>query len=365
MAQSRKHKVPKQALAIRPNRPFETVQTTPSVQDGTAESTLAFVTSTLARGPVLPGLLYKSLVNDSPILAVVVGSCARVIGWCGSRQKRISSRRSGIDFVSYHCDDVESEYYTMSVAACLKDLRTTHQPRRHPSLYLSDLSCLCRHCGFGRAKNAHQPFTRRFQQAAWKIESCFCQWRSLRTLHTSRSSKTWGTESRTLVNVCLICVMIYGMKHAEDHIKYRGYFEGPGNGSPFAHDGVAADFTTTCQHQLFLSLASSIWSGIGSHSFPEGPSTQDLRTLVPKTIEGMAFGTRILRYWVLGPSRLYNQKGMRRLPNIPDQTDEETRRRASHRHNTKLLQLWGPKRPHKRKDPSIVWWLIVYCSMVI
>ena len=35
---------------------------------------------------------------------------------------------------------------------------------------------------------------------------------------------------------------------------------------------------------------------------PEGPSTQYIRTLVPKTIKGMDFGTRILKYWVLGPS---------------------------------------------------------------
>ena len=35
---------------------------------------------------------------------------------------------------------------------------------------------------------------------------------------------------------------------------------------------------------------------------PEGPSTQYFRTLVPKTIEGMIFGTRSLKYWVLGPS---------------------------------------------------------------
>ena len=37
---------------------------------------------------------------------------------------------------------------------------------------------------------------------------------------------------------------------------------------------------------------------------PEGPSTQYLRTLAPQTIQGMVFGTRVLRYWVLGPSGL-------------------------------------------------------------
>ena len=34
---------------------------------------------------------------------------------------------------------------------------------------------------------------------------------------------------------------------------------------------------------------------------PEGPSTQYLRTLVPKTIPLMAFGTRVLKHRVLGP----------------------------------------------------------------
>ena len=38
-------------------------------------------------------------------------------------------------------------------------------------------------------------------------------------------------------------------------------------------------------------------------SFPRGsyPSTQYLRLLVPKTITSMVFGTRDLKYWVLGP----------------------------------------------------------------
>ena len=37
-------------------------------------------------------------------------------------------------------------------------------------------------------------------------------------------------------------------------------------------------------------------------AFPEGPSTQYFRFLVPKTIFFMVFGTRVLKYWVLGPS---------------------------------------------------------------
>ena len=35
---------------------------------------------------------------------------------------------------------------------------------------------------------------------------------------------------------------------------------------------------------------------------PEAPSTQYVRTLVPKAIKGMDFGTRVPQYWVLGPS---------------------------------------------------------------
>ena len=36
--------------------------------------------------------------------------------------------------------------------------------------------------------------------------------------------------------------------------------------------------------------------------FPKGPSTQYSRTLVPNTIQGIVFGTRVLKYWVRGPS---------------------------------------------------------------
>ena len=37
-------------------------------------------------------------------------------------------------------------------------------------------------------------------------------------------------------------------------------------------------------------------------SVPEGPSTQYLRLLAPKTIPLVVLGTRDLKYWVLGPS---------------------------------------------------------------
>ena len=34
---------------------------------------------------------------------------------------------------------------------------------------------------------------------------------------------------------------------------------------------------------------------------PKNPSTQHLRFQIPKTIYGTDFGTRYLRYWILGP----------------------------------------------------------------
>ena len=40
---------------------------------------------------------------------------------------------------------------------------------------------------------------------------------------------------------------------------------------------------------------------------PEGESTKHFRFLIPKTIQGMAFETRGLKYWVLGPSGRYNK----------------------------------------------------------
>ena len=39
-----------------------------------------------------------------------------------------------------------------------------------------------------------------------------------------------------------------------------------------------------------------------SCSLPENPSTQCFRTLVPTATKGMAFWTRVLEHWVVGPS---------------------------------------------------------------
>ena len=46
---------------------------------------------------------------------------------------------------------------------------------------------------------------------------------------------------------------------------------------------------------------------------PLGASTQYLRTLVPNTIEGMAFETRDLKCWVLGPSGLHRWLSIQRV----------------------------------------------------
>ena len=51
--------------------------------------------------------------------------------------------------------------------------------------------------------------------------------------------------------------------------------------------------------------ASSIgqeWSLVPFRDSPQGPRTQCVRPLFPKTIKSMVFGTGVLRYWVLGPS---------------------------------------------------------------
>ena len=42
-------------------------------------------------------------------------------------------------------------------------------------------------------------------------------------------------------------------------------------------------------------------------SYPKGSSTQCLRTPVSKTMHFMVFGTRVLKYWVLGPPRIVDR----------------------------------------------------------
>ena len=52
-----------------------------------------------------------------------------------------------------------------------------------------------------------------------------------------------------------------------------------------------------------LWLFKGAWASFkGGIEYPEGPSTQYSRTLVPNTISSMVFGTRNLKSWVLGLS---------------------------------------------------------------
>ena len=53
---------------------------------------------------------------------------------------------------------------------------------------------------------------------------------------------------------------------------------------------------------------------IGPQSKGLGPSTQYLRTLVPKAIKGRVFGTRVLKYWVLGISGTITRRPERSVP---------------------------------------------------
>ena len=45
----------------------------------------------------------------------------------------------------------------------------------------------------------------------------------------------------------------------------------------------------------------SYWGLLGLLRVPRGSKYPYLRTLFPKTIPLMAFGTRVRKYWVLGP----------------------------------------------------------------
>ena len=56
------------------------------------------------------------------------------------------------------------------------------------------------------------------------------------------------------------------------------------------------------QEQDLKTSAESVPGNPFPDRHPEGPSTQQLRSLVPRTIPQKVAGTRILKYWVLGPS---------------------------------------------------------------
>ena len=66
---------------------------------------------------------------------------------------------------------------------------------------------------------------------------------------------------------------------------------------------TAAGFCVICMREPRDPLTSKSSAYLFMKEYtPEGPSTQYFRTLVPKAINGMAFGIRVHRYWVLGPS---------------------------------------------------------------
>ena len=57
-----------------------------------------------------------------------------------------------------------------------------------------------------------------------------------------------------------------------------------------------------CRAAMLVNCEGSISRPPPPQGAPKGPSTHDLRTPVPKTIPLLASGTRVLKYWVLGPA---------------------------------------------------------------
>ena len=88
-----------------------------------------------------------------------------------------------------------------------------------------------------------------------------------------------------------------------------------------------------------------------THYFPEGPSTQYLRTLVPKTIPSMVFGTRVLKYWVLGPSGfvwVYTAEPLDRLRLLLERSPKSEAVSQHHPRPRRSLRrdfLWAPRKP--------------------
>ena len=64
------------------------------------------------------------------------------------------------------------------------------------------------------------------------------------------------------------------------------------------HECYKPESSHGTRKRAFLRLLSSVKGPFLEHA--EGPSTQYLRTLVPKTIPLMVFGTKGLKYWALG-----------------------------------------------------------------
>ena len=107
---------------------------------------------------------------------------------------------------------------------------------------------------------------------------------------------------------------------------------------------------------LYIDCNYAIYSKKATHAVhPQAPLSSILtrsythnvqvRTLVPLTSKGMAFGTRVLKYWVLGPSGISNQKpGVLSARAVPLHGLTLGRRRGKHvkRHPRKLsyFETW-------------------------
>ena len=74
--------------------------------------------------------------------------------------------------------------------------------------------------------------------------------------------------------------------------------------SPLGHNPCSHGCIRTCiQRYMHTDIHTYLHMYVEAclHAIPEGPSTQYIRTLVPKAIKGRVFGTRVLKCWVLGP----------------------------------------------------------------
>ena len=86
-------------------------------------------------------------------------------------------------------------------------------------------------------------------------------------------------------------------------------------------------------------MVSCSWQMI---SGPEGPSTQYLGLVVPKTILLLVFGTRELEYWVLGPSGWVSMTQAAHvtagvLVELPKKSQRETKARNLFKNGCELL----------------------------
>ena len=79
---------------------------------------------------------------------------------------------------------------------------------------------------------------------------------------------------------------------------------------------------------------------------PEGPSTQYSRSLSSKAILLMVFGTRIIKYWVLGPSGKYcsfGSEGVGLTGDILQHPNRQVSRSRGGWANTWMSGTWSPR----------------------